>query len=65
MNRFKRELRLRGVKIENDYECLPCPCGSVSVEAVMVSAEYATVTHVFNVMTVTQKMNRDGTLYTI
>lgn len=65
MNRFKRELRLRGVKLENDYECLPCPCGSVSVEAVMVSAECATVTHVFNVMAVTQRMNRDGTLYTI
>lgn len=39
MNRFKKELRKRGYKLEQDFECLPTPGG---IEAVTVDAERAT-----------------------
>ena len=37
MNRFKRELRARGYKLEQDYECLPAD----GVETVVANAETA------------------------
>lgn len=36
MNRFKKELRKRGYKLEQDFECLPSPEG---IECVKVDAE--------------------------
>ena len=39
MNRFKKELRARGYKLENDYECLPCD----GIETVVANAEAATL----------------------
>lgn len=39
MNRFKKELRKRGVKLECDYEYLPFD----GLETIVVNAEKATV----------------------
>lgn len=39
MNRFKKELRKHGVKLECDFDYLPCD----GIETVVVDAEKATV----------------------
>ena len=44
MNRFKKELRVKGIKLENDYECLPYN----GLETVIVDAETATVKTYYN-----------------
>lgn len=41
MNRFKREIRKRGEKLENDYEYLPYD----GIETVKVDAEKATISY--------------------
>lgn len=37
MNRFKRELRKNGIKLENDFEYLPCN----GIETIIADAEKA------------------------
>lgn len=44
MNRFKKELRKRGVRLENDYEYLPMN----GLECVIVDAEHAMVKRWWN-----------------
>lgn len=39
MNRFKKEIRKHGAKLENDYEYLPCD----GIETVVANAENATL----------------------
>lgn len=42
MNRFKKELRKRGYKLEMDYPYLPCPIkkgSSIEIETVCVDSE--------------------------
>ena len=34
MNRYKKEIRKQGYKLENDYDWLPMDLGSVSIEGV-------------------------------
>ena len=57
MTRVKEEFRKRGVKVENDYECLPCD----GVETVEVDPEKALlrIYHVSAGWTYLQ-LNRDG-----
>ena len=73
MNRFKKELRKKGIKLGCDYPCLPYfikgksvfEPGYIFVDGVHVNAEKATVTTYYNVIWQTEKMLRDGTLETI
>ena len=70
MNAFKKYLRKNGVKLNSDYPSLPYylkgkSCfepGYILIEDVSVNSEEATYTEVFNVDTITTKVNRDGTL---
>ena len=40
MNRIKKEMMKRGIKLEHQYECMPCD----GIQAVTVDSERATVT---------------------
>ena len=70
MNRFKRELRRKGVKLKDDYMCLPFALsgnnpfspGYISVEDVFVDSKRATVTIFYNVIDETIRMDRNGKL---
>ena len=62
MNRFTKEVRKRGFKIESDYECLPCG----DIDTTWVNAEKAEyyVYH-FGLGVITYKFNRDMSYKTI
>lgn len=70
MNRFKKELRRKGIKLEHDYPWLPFyvkgkSCfdpGNICIEAVIVKSETASVSIVTNVMTTELKVSRKGDL---
>ena len=71
MNRFKKYLRSKGIKLECDYPALPwCVSkakspfepGYISVEGVSVNSERATFTVFYNILSELTKVNRDGTL---
>ena len=58
MNRFKKELRKQGVKLENDYPWLPFDMGSVTLETVSVNSELCTVTKYFTSIVCVDHYNR-------
>ena len=69
MNRFKKYLRSKGVKLESDYPPLPwCVSrqkdpyapGYISIEGIFVNSEQATFTTFYNVLSDVTKVNRDG-----
>lgn len=43
MNRFKKELRKKGIKLECDYPYLPFEEGGLTIDTVRVNTETATV----------------------
>ena len=47
MNRFKKELRKKGIKLECDYPFIPYEMKHVTLEAVEVDSEICTVAFVF------------------
>lgn len=59
MNRFKKELRKAGVKLECDYECLPDPDG---IQAVTVNSETAVFAVYHTSITMVWCMDRDGSI---
>lgn len=65
MNRFKKELKKRGVMLEDDYArmygCIPCEVGhNIYVEDVYVNSEKAIVTTFYNVDSIVERMDRCG-----
>lgn len=72
MNRLKRELRRRGVKLESDYLCLPfyvkgksfLDPGYICVEGVRVISETCTVVTFYNLGDVHETLTRSGELVT-
>lgn len=71
MNRVKKELRKRGLKLSHDYPHLPYyikgkSCfepGYVYIEDVYVNSEKATLTQYTNVgLDITWRLNRNGKL---
>lgn len=72
MNRLKKELRRRGIKLESDYLCLPfyvkgksfLDPGYICVEAVVVHSETATVITMCNVGDKHQRLTKSGELVT-
>ena len=64
MNRFKKELRKKGVKLESDYLYLPCPYGeSLILEGISVSSEQAKFIKHFTCGSVLYKMDRKGNIF--
>ena len=68
MNRVKKELRKRGIKLECDYEYLPCDLGKLGggalfIEAVRVDSEKAIVTEYYNVDVCKTIMDRQGEIW--
>ena len=49
MNRFKKEVRKKGFKLENDYPWLPYDMKSVTLEGVTANAEKVRVINWYNV----------------
>lgn len=63
MNRFKKELRNKGIKLENDYIFLPFPYGeNLVLESVIVKTEKAKVSLCFTCGVITYRMDRSGKL---
>lgn len=60
MNRLKKELRKRGVKLENDYPWLPYDFGSQSLESVVVNSEEAEWYEVYSSIVVKLYIDRAG-----
>ena len=69
MNRFKRELRKHGQKLECDYPTMPFylkgkspfDVGNICIEGIVANAENCTVTTFYNVIVCREKVNRDFT----
>ena len=70
MNRVKKEIRKKGIKLESDYPYLPYyikgkSCfdrGYICVEGVTVDSENATVTRDLNIINEKYKLLRNGRL---
>lgn len=70
MNRIKKEIRKREMKLESDYPFLPyyvkgksCfDVGNICVEGVTVDSENATVTRCLNILVEKYKLLRNGKL---
>ena len=63
MNRLKRYLRTKGVKLENDYTWLPYEVAyNIFIEGVYINSEKATITTYYNVIMNQQQLNRDGSI---
>ena len=70
MNRLKKEIRKKGIKLSCDYPCLPYyikgrSCfepGHIFIEDVFVNSERATITQFYNVMDIVYQVNRDGSI---
>ena len=64
MTRFKKELKRKGFKFEEDYDFLPFPSGGsgVMIDMVLVNAEEATWKEYYNVIAIQYTLNRDGTI---
>ena len=67
MNRFKKELRKKGVKLECDYPMLPCLIkgkpfepGYIFVDGVSVDAEKAEFTVHLNILDQRTRVLRNG-----
>lgn len=62
MNRVKRELRKRGMKLNIDYMWLPYDRGSVTIDNVCVDSENAIVTEYYTSITLKTQLLRSGEL---
>lgn len=68
MNRFKKEIRKRGFKLNSDYPCLPfyikgksfLEPGYILIDNVYVNSAEATVTQFLNIANVKWRMMRNG-----
>lgn len=66
MNRFKKEIRNKGVMLCHDYLSLPFRTHrNISVEDVYVNSETATVTTYYNVGNYQVELRRNGSLVVI
>lgn len=68
MNRFKKELRKKGFKLESDYEYLPYKLEGytyILLDSVFVNSERATIVEFYNVDTLHYEMLRNGEIVEI
>lgn len=62
MNRFKKYVRIKGIKLECDYPWLPYDYQNIAVEGVRVDSENAIVIQSLNVGTSYAYFMADGTV---
>lgn len=63
MNRFKKEIRKKGIKLENEYDSIPYVFDNgISIQAIDINSETATIVHFYNVDVVIERMERDGSM---
>lgn len=63
MNRLKRELRKKGIKLACDFEFLPFEVShsnNIYIDDVIVNTENASITIVYNTLIDTVILKRDG-----
>lgn len=68
MNRFKKEIRKRGFKLESDLPCLPYELKGhnyILLESIFVNSEYAEIVEFYNVDDLHYKMLRSGEIVEI
>lgn len=66
MNRFKKELRKKGIKLACDFEFLPFEVShsnNIYIDDVIVNTENASITIVYNTLVDTVILKRDGSLW--
>ena len=62
MNRFKKYVRNKGIKLESDYPWLPYETKPyITLEGIYVNSSTATLIY-YNVGTFHQQFNKDGTI---
>ena len=63
MNRFKKYVRLKGIKLSNDYICLPFEeKPNIFIEDCLVNKTTLQVIKYLNIGDVIMTFNRDGTI---
>ena len=65
MNRFKKELRKKGIKLACDFDFLPFEVSHSShiyIDDIVVNTERASVTTIYNTLVDTIILKRDGSL---
>ena len=62
MNRFKKYVRTKGIKLECDYPWLPYDYQNIAVEGVSVDSENAVVIQYLNVGTSYAYFKQDGAI---
>ena len=68
MNRFKKEIRKRGFKLESDLPCLPYELKGhnyIVLESIFVNSERATIVEFYNVDDLHYQMLRSGEIVEI
>jgi hypothetical protein len=60
MNRLKKEIRKKGIMLENDYLFLPCEKGGAILEGVNVDSNNCIITFFYTSIIVHAKLNRSG-----
>ena len=62
MNRFKKYVRKKGLKLNNDYPWLPYEQKMVTIEDVYVNSEFCYVTQYTNVGSLVAYFKNDGSI---
>lgn len=63
MNRLKKYIRQKGIKLECDYPWLPYyVTNNIFIEDIYVNSEKAIITTFYNVIDNVQQVNRDGSI---
>ena len=63
MNRLKKYIREKGIKLECDYPWLPYEVSyNIFIEGIYINSEKATIITYYNVIMNQQQLNRDGSI---
>ena len=60
MNRFKKEIRKKGIMLENDYLFLPCEKGGLTLDGINVNSVDCVIAFFYTSIIVYAKLNRNG-----
>ena len=68
MNRFKKEIRKRGFRLESDLPCLPYELKGhnyIVLDSIFINSERATIVEFYNIDTLHYEMLRNGEIVEI
>ena len=63
MNRFKKELMRKGIKLEHQFDCMPYEVRSgIIIDSIIVDSENAIIHMYYNVIDLHYHMERNGSI---